>query len=500
MLLRLRRPWSDAPLKDGEPFRRSDCLLSESDGTQQAGEHVALMRGMVTGRRRDLLQHPYPKKQSSKIPLREGFPLRPRGKASDEADPAALAALTRMNEVTARVQELGEALDDPSTLWQHLAAAWDRAEREDDPRMAEIVRQAREMAPALKEFRERIRRVLRRNRELTPLDRVQEMDRGSMQWLSRQPGRSTAERAGAGQRILAVVRHENFDTLENRVAHSYLRLAGDVGREWIREHPKAQGSGRYQAVLSYVKLCKSLAADLASLGVGVAAADITPNYVLLEDRVYREIREAWEALLRREKALDELWAWQAQTWTDFSVLAIVLALREMKGAELVVQAPIHFRDEAVSGIWFEQERPIAVFWVKSLARVVEVMARPEGPGTLLTLARAHVALRISNPFDASAFPHRVAVWTPHAMERLDPAEAATEAAMRVAELMKVPNQQERIRHGLILTPGHYAPQSAHSFVKGAFVEAIAFDAAGPSLKAGRAAIHAFLQRNIWGET
>lgn len=169
-------------------------------------------------------------------------------------------------------------------------------------------------------------------------------------------------------------------------------------------------------------------------------------------------------------------------------------------AQLVAQAPIQFRDEAANGIWFEQERPIAVFWVKSLGRVVEVMARPEVPGTLLTHARAHVALRISNPFDATAFPHRVAVWTPHAMDRLDLETAAEEAALRVSQLMKVSNQQERIRHGLILTPGHHQPQAAQADRNGAFVQAIAFDAAGPSLNAGRSFIRAFLQRDIWGTT
>ncbi|MFD1807551.1 hypothetical protein ACFSHQ_03525 [Gemmobacter lanyuensis] len=66
---------------------------------------------------------------------------------------------------------------------------------------------------------------------------MQEMDRASMRWLSRQPGRTTAERAGSEQRIMAVVRHQNYDTLENRVAHSYLLLAVEVGREWLREHP-----------------------------------------------------------------------------------------------------------------------------------------------------------------------------------------------------------------------------------------------------------------------
>jgi hypothetical protein len=402
-----------------------------------------------------------------------------------------------MNEVTARVQELGEALDEPTALWARLRAAWDRAEHEEDPRMAEIVRQARAFAPVLKEFRERIRRVLRRHREPTPLDRVQEMDRASMRWLSRQPGRTTAERAGAEQRILAVVRHQNFDTLENRVAHSYVRLAADVGREWLREHPRAQGSQRFRMVQAYIKLCKALALELVELGVGFAGTDVTPNYVLLEDRTYRLIREAWEALLKREWALDELWAWQGQTWTDFSVLAIVLAFQELEDTELIAQSPIRFLAESVNGIWFEQERPIAVFWLRGLGRVVEVMARPERPGLLQTLARAHVALRISDPLDRSAVPHRVAVWTPHAMERLVLAHAAEGAARRLVELLRVSGQHERIRHGLILTPGHHVPEVAQIEHSGIFVEAIALDAAGTSLAEGREAIRAFLRREIW---
>ncbi|WP_145110906.1 hypothetical protein [Cereibacter sediminicola] len=497
-MLRLARPWADAGLAEGEAFGPGHCLLSEAAPGDKAGEHAVLMRGEARGEARHLLQHPYPRRGAASGPDRAGFPPRPRKGKEAEADPEALAALARMNEVTARVQELGEALDDPSTLWTRLRAAWDRAEHEEDPRMAEIVRQARALTPVLKLFRDHIRRVLRRHREPTPLDRVQEMDRASMRWLSRQPGRTTAERAGSEQRILAVVRHQNFDTLENRVTHAYVLLAADVGREWLREHPRAQGSRRYQLVQGYAKLCKAVATELRDLGIGIAEPDVTPNYVLLEDRTYRLIREAWEALLKREKALDELWAWQAKTWTDFAVLAIVLALHDIDGAELIAQSPIRFLSESVNGIWFEQERPIAVFWLRKLGRVVEVMARPEKPGTLLTLARAHVALRISDPLDRSAFPHRVAVWTPHAMTRLDLAAAAQQAAGRLAELAKVPGQQERIRHGLILTPGHRVPESVSSDHGGVFVEAIALDATGASLAAGRAAIRAFLGREIWG--
>lgn len=505
-MLRLSRPWADQGLAEGTPFGPMDCLLSQAAPSEAAGESSPLMRwtiqtsteGFARTEERLLLQHPYPRRPNATGPDRHGFPIRPRRGRESEADEAAQEALRRMNEVTARVQELGEALDDPTALWSRLKAAWDRAENEEDPRMAEIVRQARELTPVLKTLRDQIRRILRRHRELTPLDRVQEMDRPAMRWLSRQPGRNIAERAGSEQRILAVVRREDFDTLENRVAHAYLRLASDAGRDWLREHPHAKAAQRYQLVESFVKLCKSMAEELAGLGIGLATADIQPNYVLMENRTYVTVREAWERLMRREKTLDELWAWQPQTWTDFAILSLILAIKDIQGVELIAQSPIRFRSEAVTGIWFDQDRPIAVFWLKAQGRVVEVMARPEKPGTQLTLARAHVALRISDPLDPSSFPHSVAIWTPHAMERIAPKTAAEGALARLAALQRRQAFQERLRHGLILTPGHHDPETAEISRDGVHVSAIAFDAAGESLMLGREAIARFLQSDLWG--
>ena len=179
--------------------------------------------------------------------------------------------------------------EDPSDTWGHLRDAWKRAEDEAEPKMAEIVRQARGMLPALRDLEKRIRRVLRRHRELTPLDRVQEMDRASMVWLSRQPGRSIAERAGSSQRILATVRRENFDTLENRVLHAYTRLAADVAREWSREHPRAENSVRYKQVEAFRKACRVLSRTLSDLDVMIAPAGVQPNYVLMQDRSYLDL-------------------------------------------------------------------------------------------------------------------------------------------------------------------------------------------------------------------
>lgn len=495
---RLMWPWSGHEIKPDIPYGPKACLISEAGReVPRLLEHAELMSGEFRGEARKLLLHPYPKRGTGQNPLRDGFPIRPplnrEPKTPDEE--FAAETLRRMNEVLARIQELEDALDDPVNLWPRLRAAWKRAENEADPRMAEIVKQSRGIGPVLKELEHRIRRVLRRTRELTPLDRVQELDRASMLWLSRRPGHTVAERAGPSQRILSTVRQENFDTLENRVFHSYVRLAALVAREWLREHRRALGSDRYRLVDTFRLRCRALSRDLAELDVGVAEPGITPNYVLIQDKGYRTVRLAWERLIRRERILDDLWAWQAQTWTDFAVLAIVLAIDEMEESQAVAQSPIVWRQEAVTGRWFDQDRPLAVFWLRNTGRIVEVQSRPETPGTLLTLARAHVSLRITDP-SRSDLPRRVAVWTPHAMERLDLKDAALGAVTTLSEITRLPSN-EVMRDGLILTPAHREPEHAAHAEGKARVDAIALDASGETLGRGMQALRDFIRRDIW---
>lgn len=494
-MLHLGRPW-DGLGRSG--FGVQDCLISEATGKAPKGvEHSVLMRSVLRNTPTELLLHPYPRRGHGVLPQRTGFPVRPRTAKEQETpeEREARACLRRMNEVLARVQELGEALDDPLNVWPRLRDAWERAENEEDPRMAEIVRQAREVLPHLRDLEPRIRRVLRRARERISLDRVQEMDRASMRWLVRQPGRTIAERAGASQRILATVRRENFDTPENRVVHAYTLLASEVAREWMKEHPKAKASRRFGQVEAFAKFCRTFAQLLNSLDVRVADAGITPNYVLMQDRSYNRIYEAWKRLLREQIVIDDLWAWQAETWTDFCVLAIVLALNELEDAELIAQSPIIWRSEATLGRWFHQDRPIAVFWLKSLERIVEVQARPEAPGTLLGFARAHVALRITD-ISRTDLPRRVAVWTPHALSRIDLKDGVAQAHHRVLEIQQL-SAHETLRHGLILTPAHGAAEVQEARGSRTHVHGIALDASGEGLRFGLEAIRTFARSEIY---
>jgi len=370
--------------------------------------------------------------------------------------------------------------------------------------MAEIVYQARELRPCLRDLERRIRKILRRSRERVPLGRVQEMDRAAMRWLARQPGRNVAERAGPTQRILATVRQENHDTLENRVLHAYVALAANVARGWLIDHPHALKSPRYMDVKAFRDTCQRFARNLRDLGVGVAQAGAKPNYVLMQDPAYRAAHEAWLRLLKRHRAIDDLWAWQMQTWTDFAVLDIVIALDEMEESQLIAQSPIIWRDEAIQGRWFEQDRPIAVFWLRNTCRVVEVQARPANPSTLLLRARAHVALRVTDPVQAD-LPRRIAVWTPHSMKCIDPERAAQDACKRLDDLQDIPTSGEILRDGLILTPAHGTPGRACMEGRERIgrtktrVEAVAFDASGESLHDGMAALRDFAKSDIYRE-
>ena len=63
-----------------------------------------------------------------------------------------------------------------------------------------------------------------------------------------------AQRGGSDQRVLAIVRKENFDTLENRVLHAYLLLAENKASAWMAEHQRAKDSNRFKLVEKFKKV------------------------------------------------------------------------------------------------------------------------------------------------------------------------------------------------------------------------------------------------------
>ena len=102
---------------------------------------------------------PYPKNNSAKGINCSNFPQRFRKGRKDQKDSDKFSeTLTNeMENLIQRVQELELSLEDPSNVWIKLRESWARAELENDPLMAEIIRQAQSISNPLKVLEKKIK-------------------------------------------------------------------------------------------------------------------------------------------------------------------------------------------------------------------------------------------------------------------------------------------------------------------------------------------------------
>ena len=420
------------------------------------------------------------------VPARPPIGKEPITAGDHEAD----RALRLLEEMHARVHELEIANDDPLRIWDRLAEFWRAAEEDSEPLVSEVVLQASTMPRRLKEVLERLRRVLRRERAMVPLDRVQEMDQASMIWLTRQPGNTLAERAGPSQRVQAVVRRESFDTGENRVVHAWCQLADAAARDWLRHNQHARFSRRFGEVEKLRRLTRMGIRDLEELKIGIAPEDQLPNFVLTQDPDYREVYEAWRRLLNEKRRLDELWAWQGRTWSDFCALAVTLAVRSIEGARLVASSPVVLFNDHDRGAWFAADRPLAVYFLEKERLVVEIQYRPRFVSKFQEPLAAPIWLRIGT-LNAMENSRRIPVWPRLVFSRVSLQEEADDCASAIGRIAR----QALVHRALII---HSDPTSgvANSRASAPQATALGIAPSGPALMDGFNAIGQLLRDEV----
>ena len=155
-----------------------------------------------------------------------------------------------------------------------------------------------------------MRRVLSRERVLTPIGNAQQLDTHCMRWLMRQPGRTEVEKAGMRQRIMAVVRREQFNTLENRVFKDFVircRNLADVYIERLDEEFKRNTCPEYVAVKAFSTVC-ARAMMLSEMSSISTLSDLpNPNYVLQQDTKYSKIWRMYLKVIAHVRHAEQLW-------------------------------------------------------------------------------------------------------------------------------------------------------------------------------------------------
>ena len=287
-------------------------------------------------------------------------PTKTRDTAADGTPEAGQPYLDFLYTIIGRMQDIDELLRDCEDLWRDLYSRWTSEAEPRDPEMDLLVRHARQHARRWPDIVERPRRLLNRTREMLPLDRVQELDTRCMEWLSQQPGETLAERAGDRQRILALARHDNPNTLENRILRDLLERTNAAAREYLARQGEKRPTERSQLVRRYGKECRRLGLDLRNQGVMSPPPHPQPNYVLQQDTRYKHVWRAWQEILRRKRETDELWRWQHRAWAEMCKAAVIVGLYNGGARDLIAASPLKYRLEARHGQWLLHDDPIAI--------------------------------------------------------------------------------------------------------------------------------------------
>lgn len=327
-----------------------------------------------------------------------------------EKEKEAHRLMLRAQAVWGRLRDVETALGDPARLWQELRRRWTEEGDSVPPSMDVIAQHAFALWRTIEELARSPRRILRRTHRQIPISRVQELDRRAMTWLVRQPGETLAERAGDQQRILAVAREENFDTLENRVLRAYCELASHAARDYLELNRTKSLTTRARKVDTFGRSSRRLARYLADHGVRLAEPGLTPNFVLQHNVNYHRIWTSWQELLDRDRVLDELWRWQARSWEEFCTLGVVVALAGIPGAELIAAAPLEFLSEQNRGSWISHDNPLATFYLPQQKLIVEVRYRMRKPDKYLADFAAPIWIRFGRVGDTTGFLGNVVVW------------------------------------------------------------------------------------------
>ncbi|EID4419262.1 DUF2357 domain-containing protein [Vibrio vulnificus] len=160
-------------------------------------------------------------------------------------------------------------------------------------RIYRIVSHSKESVLAIMEH---TRDKILREHTMLPIHAAREVDSNSVQWLSRQPGRTLREKLSGKPYMKAVRRRSSIDTAENRLLRAFLFRLEQILIERQNVFSAAAEETCEELLVSIQRWLRT--EDAAEIG---AWGNIPPNNTLLQDKRYRKVWDGWLWL----QAIDE---------------------------------------------------------------------------------------------------------------------------------------------------------------------------------------------------
>jgi hypothetical protein len=341
---------------------------------------------------------------------------------------------------------------------------WKRSDETQDARLALIVRIASKIGGTVQSIGNQPRFVLRRRRAMERVGAVRQVDPAGIRWLVRQPGSNLAERAGARQRVLAVIREDSVDTHENRVIRDLLDRCMVECRVWQRDNYEFSSSSRFTEVSRFASTVRRLRRVGPLSTVRRAMGAVEPNYVLQHDQRYSKVWPWYVKLRRRQQEEDSLWRWSHRTFAEAVRLSLAWALDLIEQEEefppgVGFSRQLLLRPEQQYGAFVDPRSDLSAWLARDTSGNLVAMALLSGEqiGRFETVMRcgtrigdlAPDALIVTHdPFTARSAIRAVAVWSRLRFDRRELASGQLEdLAASLAEV-----SSEFPIEGLIIEP------------------------------------------------
>ena len=198
----------------------------------------------------------------------------------------------------------------------------------DSPPVKLITKIAEEDFSIIKNLADTLRRVLRRERNVVPIDKVQQLDTQCIRWLTKQPGHNIPQKAGVKQRLMSIVRYETLDTLENRVFKHFLNLCLVNCSSYIREYKdRFPDHENVKAVMRLFSLAKQLLEMPEYEGIQSIHEQPVPNYTLQNNVKYRRIWNLYCQLLNKNKIIENVWKFREVVIKEIALVAFMAHIK-----------------------------------------------------------------------------------------------------------------------------------------------------------------------------
>lgn len=172
-----------------------------------------------------------------------------------------------------------------------------------------------------------MRKILRRKRDMVSISAVQQVDAHCLRWLARQPGHLAQEKAGSRQELMAVVREETRNTLENRVLKDFVYRVEIMARRYLQQYESHYPASSRVKEVKRLRSCLINALRLPEIqSLPTMKALVQPNYVLLHDARYSKLWELYRLVLAHTRMSEIVWPKRHRLFAEILLVWVITRL------------------------------------------------------------------------------------------------------------------------------------------------------------------------------